>query len=571
MSEDNGAERRTVGRYLLLDRLGRGGMGTVWRANDQLLERTVALKEMNLLAAGEASAQRTRRVHREARALARVAHPHVVDVYDLVTHQERLWLVMELVSGPSLAEHVASDGPLAPSRVAEIGVQLSAALDAVHAAGAVHRDVKPANVLLRADGSVVLCDFGVAALADTESVTVPGAIVGSLGYMAPERLTGRPGGPSSDLFSLGCTLCALLSGRSPFDRPEAAAVIHAVAWEQPHIPDRAGSLRAVLEALLRKTPEGRPSAAEAAEALSSVAEGVVPSGRTLPLRRRRSATLVVPRGRSPLSRRAALSASVLLAVSGAVGLAVSQWPEGSQAGADSGSTDRTPVDAVMPVPDVAGGYWLFSGSQYVRTRASVTGGPFHRLESGPLGLSNWTGTFDHLPRFRGRIDAVMPVPTLANEYWVFSGNQYVRVRVSDGDYSDELLAGPHPLGDWTGMLEGLPGSDGGIDAVMPTPDDPSQFWVFCGDRYVRVQVDGDGPDGHNVVPPLPLANWSATFGKYRAFQHAIDATMRVPDRPDHYWVFSGSHYIEIRLTGPNYADTLVQRRRVLPRDWDHLD
>ncbi|WP_058043160.1 serine/threonine-protein kinase [Streptomyces roseifaciens] len=202
-------QRLIADRYLLTDLLGRGGMGAVWRADDQLLQRTVAVKELYLGDEGGGH----RRALREARTIARVSHPNVVDIYDLVEYEDRLWIVMELVNGPSLADHLASAGPLPPARAAEIGLQLLAALGAVHAAGALHRDVKPANVLLRGDGSVALTDFGIASLADGESLTGTGEVMGSLGFIAPERLHNRPAGPAGDLFSLGVTLCVLVSGR----------------------------------------------------------------------------------------------------------------------------------------------------------------------------------------------------------------------------------------------------------------------------------------------------------------------------------------------------------------------
>src|SRR5262249_54857266 len=156
---------------------------------------------------------------REARAIARVSHPGVVEVYDLVEQEDQLWIVMELVDGPSLAHHLEASGPVPLPRIAEIALQLLGALQAVHAVGALHRDVKPANVLLRADGRVVLPDFGIAAPSGAEPLTMVGSLLGSVEYMAPERLLGEPSGPASDLFSLGVTLCVLASGRSPFARP----------------------------------------------------------------------------------------------------------------------------------------------------------------------------------------------------------------------------------------------------------------------------------------------------------------------------------------------------------------
>lgn len=272
-------ERLVAGRYLLHDVLGRGGMGTVWQAHDQLLDRPVAAKELHVLTQGDDEHRvRMRRAVREARAVARVPHPHVVGVHDLVESGDRLWIVMELVDGPSLARYAADTGPLTPQHTAALGAQLLDALEAVHAAGTLHRDVKPANVLLRGDGSAVLTDFGIAALDDGEFLTSTGQLVGSLEFMAPERVTGEEAGPASDLWSLGATLATVCGGRSPFRRPGGPATLHAVAYEEPVLAERLGPLLPVVEALLRKAPQERPSAAVARAALRRVAAGQADAG-----------------------------------------------------------------------------------------------------------------------------------------------------------------------------------------------------------------------------------------------------------------------------------------------------
>ncbi|UIX28801.1 serine/threonine-protein kinase [Streptomyces sp. GQFP] len=270
----HGSARLIAGRYLLHDILGRGGMGTVWRAHDQLLDRPVAAKELHILTHGDEEHRiRVRRAIREARAVARVPHPHVVGVHDLVEAEDRLWIVMELVNGPSLAHRTAETGPLTPQHTAALGLQLLDALEAVHNAGTLHRDVKPANVLLRPDGSAVLTDFGIAALDDGEFLTTTGELIGSLEFMAPERVTGAEAGPASDLWSLGATLATVCGGQSPFRRPAAPATLHAVAYEEPVLTERLGPLRPVVEALLRKAPAERPSAAVVRSALQRVAAG----------------------------------------------------------------------------------------------------------------------------------------------------------------------------------------------------------------------------------------------------------------------------------------------------------
>ncbi|MGW6016235.1 protein kinase domain-containing protein [Streptomyces sp. NPDC055210] len=252
-------------------------MGRVWRAADETLDRQVAVKEMRIDGMDQEDARtRRERTLREARATARIDHPNVVRVYDVVDEGERLWIVMELVDGRSLERVVAEDGPLSPRATARIGLELVAALDQVHAGGVLHRDIKPGNVLIeRRAGRVVLTDFGIAAIQNAEALTMAGMLVGSPDYMAPERVSGRPQGPPSDLWSLGATLCAALGGRSPFSRATTLATLHAVLYEEPEIPSAAGEgeLRDVLTALLRKDPADRPALEELAALLGPAADG----------------------------------------------------------------------------------------------------------------------------------------------------------------------------------------------------------------------------------------------------------------------------------------------------------
>ncbi|MCX4236645.1 protein kinase [Streptomyces sp. A15ISP2-DRY2] len=266
-----------TGRYRLVESIGQGGMGRVWRAADETLDRQVAVKEMRIDGMDQEDARtRRERTLREARATARIDHPNVVRVYDVVDEGERLWIVMELVDGRSLERVVAEDGPLSPRAAARIGLELVAALDQVHAGGVLHRDIKPANVLIeRRAGRVVLTDFGIAAIQNAEALTMAGMLVGSPDYMAPERVSGRPQGPPSDLWSLGATLCAALGGRSPFSRATTLATLHAVLYEEPEIPAAAGEgeLRDALTALLLKDPADRPALEDLAAILGPAADG----------------------------------------------------------------------------------------------------------------------------------------------------------------------------------------------------------------------------------------------------------------------------------------------------------
>ncbi|MBZ3910789.1 serine/threonine protein kinase [Streptomyces acidiscabies] len=262
-----------AGRYRLVESIGQGGMGRVWRAADEILDRLVAVKEIRIDGT-DAEDTRTRRERtlREARATARIDHPNVVRVYDVVDEGELLWIVMELVRGRSLERITVEDGPLGPVAAARVGLGLVAALQRVHARGVLHRDIKPGNVLVEGDGDrVVLTDFGIAAIQDAKALTMVGMLVGSPDYMAPERISGRPQGPPSDIWSVGATLCAALAGHSPFARDTTMATLHAVLYEEPRLPDGAGELGGVLERLLAKEPEGRPDLAELETELRRVA------------------------------------------------------------------------------------------------------------------------------------------------------------------------------------------------------------------------------------------------------------------------------------------------------------
>ncbi|MFJ7156858.1 serine/threonine-protein kinase [Streptomyces sp. NPDC101118] len=270
-----GRDRVVADRYRLLAPLGRGGMGVVWRARDEVLGREVAVKEVRAPAGlDEAEVRRMyARLEREAWAAARVSHRGVVTVYDVVTEDGRPWIVMELVRGLSLAEVLEAEGPLPPHRAAHIGEQVLTALRAAHEAGVLHRDVKPANVLVANDGRVVLGDFGIARLEGSSALTMTGEVVGSPEFLAPERALGREPGPESDLWSLGVLLYAAVEGVSPFRQDTPLATLRAVVDEELPPPRRAGELAPVIEGLLRKEPADRLSAAEAARMLRIVGAG----------------------------------------------------------------------------------------------------------------------------------------------------------------------------------------------------------------------------------------------------------------------------------------------------------
>jgi eukaryotic-like serine/threonine-protein kinase len=282
-SPTSGVGRLIAGRYLLLNPLGSGGMGHVWLAHDQRLVCEVALKEIAFRDPVEADHEREARVAR-ARAEARHAaglrgHPHVVTVHDVLEHEGLPWIVMEYVADAvDLRDLVASHGPLAPAECARIGLAVLDALTAGHQRGVLHRDVKPANILLAPDragspyGRVLLTDYGISVRPDAGETryTLASVLVGTAGYLAPERATGGTPTPAADLFSLGCTLYHAVEGVGPFERESHLAEVTAVVMEEPRPAVRAGALGPVLRALLAKDPGQRWPAAEAEAALTRI-------------------------------------------------------------------------------------------------------------------------------------------------------------------------------------------------------------------------------------------------------------------------------------------------------------
>ncbi|MFC6884069.1 MULTISPECIES: serine/threonine-protein kinase [Actinomadura] len=276
MPNETSGERLLARRYRLVTQVGRGGMGTVWQAHDEVLGRDVAVKEV-ILPHGltdEERAVQYKRTFREARTAARLGHPGVVTVYDVVEEDGRPWIIMELIRSRSLDQVIKQEGPLGIRRAADIGRQMLAALHAAHDAGVLHRDVKPSNVLVtgtgRQDDRAVLTDFGIATASGDATLTQTGLVMGSPAYIAPERARGRVAGPASDLWSLGVTLYAMVHGKSPFERPEPMAALVAVISEEPDPPEKAGRLAPVIEGLLRKNPDQRMDAIEAGALLDDI-------------------------------------------------------------------------------------------------------------------------------------------------------------------------------------------------------------------------------------------------------------------------------------------------------------
>jgi hypothetical protein len=267
-------ERVIAGRYRLHAVIGRGGMGTVWRARDELLNRDVAVKEIVWPSHPDAAARDVARrgAVREAQMAARIDHPNVVRVYDIVEGDDWTCIAMELLAYPSLRDVLREDGPLSPGEAARVGLGVLAALRVVHGAGVVHRDVKPANILLGPEGRVVLSDFGIAKSIDNPGLTTSGVLVGSPPYISPERARGGRAGTAADLWALGASLYAAVEGQPPFQRADVLASLTAVVADEPDPPAHAGPLEPVISGLLRKDPDTRLDIDEAERMLRRIAE-----------------------------------------------------------------------------------------------------------------------------------------------------------------------------------------------------------------------------------------------------------------------------------------------------------
>ncbi|MFI5913304.1 serine/threonine-protein kinase [Dactylosporangium sp. NPDC051541] len=324
MAVDGGVEEAVVaGRYRLLRVVGRGGMGRVWQARDEVLDRAVAVKEI-LPIAGVAPGRTDiwERTIREARTAARLRHPSLVRVYDVQFADGRPWIVMEYVEGRSLHATVRDDGPLAVAAVAKAGLALLDGLAAAHAAGVLHRDVTPRNVLVAPDGQVLLGDFGVAVFAEESfraSATREDVLLAAPAYVAPERVTAGESSPATDLWSLGATLYLAVEGRPPFTRPTPVEQLTALMREPPDVMLHAGPLEPVILGLLRRDPKNRLSAAKARTLLETALTGAPP-----------------PRPATPAPARKLIVAAAAAAILGAG--SVGAWAATRPAG---GGGDRT--------------------------------------------------------------------------------------------------------------------------------------------------------------------------------------------------------------------------------------
>ncbi|MEU0564930.1 serine/threonine-protein kinase [Nonomuraea sp. NPDC005983] len=348
VSESN---RLIAQRYQLQRELGRGGMGVVWEGYDTLLNRPIAVKEV-LLPPGVPPAEQERqllRTAREARTAARLNHPSVVAVYDVVEEDGRPWIIMELVRHPSIEEVVATTGALPVRQAADVGRQVLSALRAAHESGILHRDVKPSNILLTDDGRAVLTDFGIATAEGDPSLTKTGMVTGSPSFLAPERVRAAEAGPASDLWSLGATLFATLVGRSPFERGEPMATLNALLNEEPDYRRIPPIMHPILKGLLRKEAHERVTAEEADRLLSDIIAVKAPpmDPEPAPPKQRRGSRVLL----------AAAVAAVVVAAGGVTYLKLSSPAQGSStppvaqpAAATSPLPSATPTASRTPTP-----------------------------------------------------------------------------------------------------------------------------------------------------------------------------------------------------------------------------
>ncbi|MFE3447895.1 serine/threonine-protein kinase [Nonomuraea sp. NPDC059194] len=365
---------RVGNRYRLIEPIGEGGMGIVWRAHDDLLDRAVAIKEVRYTGIGEQKrVQLNQRTIREARAAGRLDHPNVIVVHDVIEEDGRPWIVMQLVRSRSLAEVIRQRGPLPVAQVAGIGAAVLSALRAAHAAGVLHRDVKPENVLLAEDGRVVLTDFGIAAVDAEAGLTATGNLVGTPAYMAPERLNGLPATPASDLWSLGATLHTAVEGGAPYRRDSWAATVAAVLRDPPEPSQLAGPLAPVISGLLQRDPAARMSVQEAGARLAALEPAAARAGHEPATRL--SGRDAATRERSVKRRSPLVWAvpSVVLAAAlagGGVWLAMRPAPSGTAGPAPASSAPGTTTPSETTAPTKAP-TWRLLTSRLGRFSVSV--------------------------------------------------------------------------------------------------------------------------------------------------------------------------------------------------------
>jgi eukaryotic-like serine/threonine-protein kinase len=493
-------------RYRLRLIIGHGGMGAVWQARDEVLGRNVAVKEIVWPQLSEAERDTARRrAVREARVAARLSHPNVVAIYDIVEEDGRPWIVMELVPYRSLRDIVREDGPLRPAKAAEIGLGVLAALRAAHAEGIVHRDVKPANILIGPEDRVVLTDFGIARAADSTALTTSGVLVGSPSYIAPERARRGQDGAAGDLWALGASLYAAVEGRPPFDRCGALASLTAVVTEEPDPAPHAGPLWPVISGLLRKDPGERLDAAEAERLLRQVADGGSADwGESLPPG---EVTLIPGMAPSPRGTRGSRHTGTGLVVLAVAVLVIAVAAIAIVLRAAGSSAHKTTSSSATPTASATAS----------ATATPTAGGGYAALPAGYYRFTNSTGFSIGVPA----------------GWQISHTGQYVYIRdPSDSgiflliDQSDDPQ--PDPLADWEQQQANRESSYPDyhlirLESVNYPQAEKAADWEFTYDRdgvpvhILNRNVLANAQHAYALYWSTPETDWNAYFHYFQAF------------------------------------------------------
>ena len=515
-------ERVLAGRYRLGAVIGRGGMGAVWRARDELLNRDVAIKEIVWPAQLDPAERETarRRAVREAQMAARLSHPNVVGVYDILDEDGRPCIVMELVPFRSLRDAVAEDGPMSPAEAADVGLSVLAALRAVHGAGVVHRDVKPANILLGPSGRVVLADFGIAKAADSPALTASGVLLGSPSYLAPERARGDRAGTAADLWALGASLYTAVEGRPPFERDSMIASLTAVVADEPEPAPHAGPLWPVIEGLLRKDPADRLDAAGAERLLRRIVpDEAAPPAETAPPAPPVPPAEVVGQGRRGGSRGRrvpiiALTAAIAVIAVG-IAMAFGRHPGHVAARQASPAASRLAPSSVTPPSTPPSTPPPSSPSPAARAASGSSGST--ALPAGYYRFTNSTGFSIGVPR----------------GWQVSHDGHYVYIRdpANSGiflliDQSDQPK--PNPLADWRQQAANRQGSYPGYHLILLrevryTQAEKAADWEFTYNRngiMVRVlnrNILANAQHAYALYWSTPVSDWDASYHFFQIF------------------------------------------------------
>ncbi|MGW7002112.1 protein kinase domain-containing protein [Streptomyces sp. NPDC054933] len=535
--------RLVAGRYRLLERIGRGGMGTVWRAEDELLGRQVAVKRVHapLHLSDEEIATLHERTRREARSAARITHPDVVTIHDVVEDAGAPCIVMEYVPSSTLGDLLKQHGTISPGEAAQIGCRMIAALRAAHAAGVLHRDVKPANVLLGANGRVVLTDFGVAQSVGTSTLTQTGELVGSIDYLPPERVRGGSPSPASDLWALGATLYQALEGRPPFRKDTAVETAYAIAVDPLEPPRQAGPLAELIETLLAKEPENRPTAEFVERSLHELAAEAWTAGMTESETAPQSAPASIPEAASSPTTRTTQASTAVAAAGREPQVPTASEPArtpkpGADAKGGGGHRGRTFLLGALAVVLAAGGAYFFlapGGAAHGTANPTPSGQDVQPTRSVPT-TPQRTPTASPVPQGyhlvkEDQLGVSFPVPDgwqrqvkSATEIQYLNPNGLVGLTIDTLDFASST-----PLQHWQQIEPQVKGklSDYKLVSMKDTAygDQPAAVWEFTFQgrarqfRAIDLGFGRKGGNEHAIYLSAPSADWN----RYRPIFDAV--------------------------------------------------